>query len=215
MERNDLPRDLNRPLEKLQGYFEMLQLYNGAIKEITTKLEILDEEFQTRYDHNPIHHIENRLKSPQSMVSKLLRKNQPITLEAARTNLFDIAGVRVICSYIEDIYRLDEMLTGQKDIETLRRRDYIKEPKPNGYRSLHLTLGVPVFLSDHTELVPAEVQIRTIAMDFWASLEHQLKYKAEAPVPDSLHQRLRLCAQRIAELDEEMQEIYRQLKKGD
>ncbi len=206
--------ELKGPLEKLQGYLAMLQLYSGAIKEITTKLEILDEEFQIRYDHNPIHHIENRLKSPQSMAAKLLRRNQPLTLASARANLFDIAGVRVVCYYIEDIYQMEKMLTGQQDIRLLRRRDYIAQPKPNGYRSLHLTLEVPVFLSDYTEQMPVEVQIRTIAMDFWASLEHQLKYKAKAPVPDSLHQRLRQCADKSAALDQEMQDIYRQMKKG-
>ena len=205
--------ELKVPLERLQGYLAMLQLYNGAIKEIITKLEILDEEFHIRYDHNPIHHIENRLKSPQSMAAKLLRRNQPVTLESARANLFDIAGVRVVCYYIEDIYQIETMLTGQQDIRLLRRQDYIAQPKPNGYRSLHLTLEVPVFLSDHTEQMPVEVQIRTIAMDFWASLEHQLKYKAQVPVPESLHQRLRQCAEKSAALDEEMQDIYRQLKK--
>ena len=205
--------ELKVPLERLQGYLAMLQLYNGAIKEIITKLEILDEEFHIRYDHNPIHHIENRLKSSQSMAAKLLRRNQPVTLESARANLFDIAGVRVVCYYIEDIYQIETMLTGQQDIRLLRRQDYIAQPKPNGYRSLHLTLEVPVFLSDHTEQMPVEVQIRTIAMDFWASLEHQLKYKAQVPVPESLHQRLRQCAEKSAALDEEMQDIYRQLKK--
>ena len=204
---------LEQGIAQLQEYQAMRQLYNGAIREITTKLENLDDEFSTRYAHNPIHHMESRLKSLKSIVGKLQRKGLPLTLASAQEELFDIAGVRVICNYIDDIYDLADMLCGQGDVAVLRRRDYIQEPKPNGYRSLHLTVRIPVFLSTGSVGVPVEIQIRTIAMDFWASLEHQLRYKAEHTVPPSLRAQLKACAEESAALDLRMQEIYRQLPK--
>lgn len=197
-----------RRLRALQGYREMAQLYDGAIREIKTKLDILDEEFKVRYAHNPIHHMESRQKSIDSMMGKLRKKGLPLTLEAARENLYDIAGIRVICYYIDDIYRIAEMITSQGDIAPLRVRDYIAQPKENGYRSLHIVARVPVFLSQKTEIVPVEIQIRTIAMDFWASLEHRLKYKGVEDVPDGIHERLTRCAETSAMLDREMQDIY-------
>ena len=213
-----LPENANNTLQEqgiaqLQEYQAMRQLYNGAIREITTKLENLDDEFSTRYAHNPIHHMESRLKSLKSIVGKLQRKGLPLTLASAQKELYDIAGVRVICNYIDDIYDLADMLCGQGDVAVLRRRDYIQEPKPNGYRSLHLTVRIPVFLSTGSVGVPVEIQIRTIAMDFWASLEHQLRYKAEHTVPPSLRAQLKACAEESAALDLRMQEIYRQLSK--
>lgn len=204
---------LEQGIAQLQEYQAMRQLYNGAIREITTKLENLDDEFSTRYAHNPIHHMESRLKSLKSIVGKLQRKGLPLTLASAQKELYDIAGVRVICNYIDDIYDLADMLCGQGDVAVLRRRDYIQEPKPNGYRSLHLTVRIPVFLSTGSVGVPLEIQIRTIAMDFWASLEHQLRYKAEHTVPPSLRAQLKACAEESAALDLRMQAIYRQLSK--
>lgn len=204
---------LEQGIAQLQEYQAMRQLYNGAIREITTKLENLDDEFSTRYAHNPIHHMESRLKSLKSIVGKLQRKGLPLTLASAQKELYDIAGVRVICNYIDDIYDLADMLCGQGDVAVLRRRDYIQEPKPNGYRSLHLTVRIPVFLSTGSVGVPVEIQIRTIAMDFWASLEHQLRYKAEHAVPPSLRAQLKACAEESAALDLRMQAIYRQLSK--
>ena len=204
---------LEQGIAQLQEYQAMRQLYNGAIREITTKLENLDDEFSTRYAHNPIHHMESRLKSLKSIVGKLQRKGLPLTLASAQKELYDIAGVRVICNYIDDIYDLADMLCGQGDVAVLRRQDYIQEPKPNGYRSLHLTVRIPVFLSTGSVGVPVEIQIRTIAMDFWASLEHQLRYKAEHTVPPSLRAQLKACAEESAALDLRMQEIYRQLSK--
>lgn len=204
---------LEQGIAQLQEYQAMRQLYNGAIREITTKLENLDDEFSTRYAHNPIHHMESRLKSLKSIVGKLQRKGLPLTLASAQKELYDIAGVRVICNYIDDIYDLADMLCGQGDVALLRRRDYIQEPKPNGYRSLHLTVRIPVFLSTGSVGVPVEIQIRTIAMDFWASLEHQLRYKAEHAVPPSLRAQLKACAEESAALDLRMQAIYRQLSK--
>ena len=199
---------------ELQGYIEMQQVYKAGIREITTKLEILDEEFNVRYSHNPIHRIESRLKSLPSTIEKLKRRQLPVTIRSVRENLTDMAGVRVVCNYIEDIYEIARMLTNQSDIKLLRMSDYIREPKPNGYRSLHLVMDVPVFMSDRTEHVPVEIQIRTIAMDFWASLEHQLRYKSDSDVSDKLREQLRDCAEKSAELDLEMQSIYKKVKRA-
>ncbi len=194
-----------------QRYREMTQLYSAAIREVRTKVEILDDEFRIRYSHNPIHSIESRLKSPQSIIKKLQRKGLPPTLEAAEANLNDIAGVRIICNYLEDIYRIADLLQHQRDVEFVQRRDYIEAPKESGYRSLHLVIRIPVFLSSHTELVPVEIQIRTIAMDFWASLEHQLRYKSDQETTLQLRLRLQRCAEASAALDKEMQDIYREI----
>ena len=197
----------------VKEYFHLMQLYNAAIKEVRTKLEILDDEFSVRFSHNPIHHMEYRLKTPKSIMDKLHRKQLPISIENITNQLYDIAGVRVICNYIEDVYWVAELLTSQDDITLVRSRDYIKTPKANGYRSLHLVVSVPIFLAERTAAVPVEVQIRTIAMDFWASLDHQLRYKSEEHVPSDLKERLRLCAETITSLDNEMQAIYKELKK--
>lgn len=194
-----------------QQYRELMQLYDAAIREVRTKLEVLDSEFRVRYARNPIHHIDTRLKSPASIIEKLKRKGYAPTLEAAEEHLTDIAGVRIVCNYLEDIYHVAELLLHQRDVELVRRRDYIEHPKESGYRSLHLVVRIPVFLSSHTELVPVEVQIRTIAMDFWASLEHQLRYKSDQETTQKLRQRLQKCAEASAALDVEMQEIYREI----
>lgn len=194
-----------------QQYREMVQLYDGAIREVRTKLEVLDNEFRVRYARNPIHHIDSRLKSPASIMEKLSRKALPQTVEAAEANLTDIAGVRIVCNYLEDIYHIRDLLLRQRDVELVRERDYIRQPKESGYRSLHLVVRIPVFLSSHTELVPVEVQIRTIAMDFWASLEHQLRYKSDQETTRQLRRRLQKCAEISASLDVEMQDIYREI----
>ena len=195
----------------IRKFFAIQQLYNSAIKEIKTKLEILDEEFQVKFDHNPIHHMEYRLKSPKSIVEKLEKRNCEISTASIRQNLTDVAGVRVICNYIDDINRIADLLTQQDDITLIRRSDYIARPKANGYRSLHLVVTVPVFLAETTENVPVEIQIRTIAMDFWASLEHELKYKAEDKISEELRRRLKESAESIARLDAEMQSIYKEI----
>ena len=197
-----------RRLKTLQEYREMQQLYNGAIREIKTKLDILDDEFNVRYAHNPIHHMESRQKSIDSILGKLYKYGFPLTLESAKKNIYDIAGIRVICYYIDDIYRIAEMITSQGDITPIRVRDYIANPKENGYRSLHIVARVPVFLSQRTENVPVEIQIRTVAMDFWASLEHRLKYKTDSDVNEGIQERLTRCAETSAMLDREMQDIY-------
>ena len=202
-------------MEQMYKFIELEHLYDSAIREVKTKLEILDSEFRTKYSYNPIHHIEDRLKSPESMFKKLQRNNLPFTVEAVRENLFDIAGVRVICNYIEDIYQVADLLTAQDDVTLIKRKDYIANPKANGYRSLHLVIETPVYLSEQKELVNVEVQIRTIAMDFWASLEHELKYKTDTEVSAELAEQLRLCAETIAQTDLKMQQIYRTLKQID
>lgn len=207
----DLPNDDSLILQNAKKFVEMQQLYNAAIKEVYTKLEILNEEFQVKYDYNPIHHIETRLKSAKSIMGKLEKKDLPISLESIKENIFDIAGIRVICNYIDDIYRIEDFLDRQDDIRIIRIRDYIKEPKENGYRSLHIILQIPIFLSDRTEIMPVEIQIRTIAMDFWASLEHNLKYKSKNEVSQELKERLNKCSETITNLDEEMQFIHKKI----
>ena len=197
--------------EMAEGYVAMKCRYQSALREVRTKLEILDDEFQMRHSRNPIHHMESRIKSPQSIAQKLRRKGLPVTPEAAMDNLNDIAGIRVVCAYLNDTYTIAALLTGQDDIELVQTRDYIASPKPNGYRSLHLIVRVPVFLSEGKLLLPVEVQIRTIAMDFWASLEHQLRYKEAAHVPEELNHQLLSAANRIAELDGDMQHIHDQM----
>ena len=199
----------------LQEYREMVQLYDSAIREVRTKLEVLDNEFRVRYARNPIHHIDSRLKSPSSIMEKLHRKGLEQTVEAAEANLTDIAGIRIVCNYLEDIYHIRKLLLHQRDVELVRERDYIQNPKESGYRSLHLVIRIPVFLSSHTELVPVEVQIRTIAMDFWASLEHQLRYKSDQETTRQLRRRLQKCAEISASLDLEMQDIYREINGGE
>ena len=199
-------------LRRLEGYLRMQHVYNAAIREVTTKLQILDEEFQSRYDHNPIHHMESRLKTPRSIVEKLLRQKKEVSTESARRNLTDIAGIRVICCYIEDVYRIAELLLHQDDVTLLRKTDYIKNPKENGYRSLHLVVQIPVYLSGRTEHVPVEVQIRTEGMDFWASLEHQMRYKSSKEVSESLQKELWECAEALAQIDIKMQKIYKHLQ---
>ena len=192
----------------MDDFFTVQCRYSAAMKEVQTKLEILDDEFQMKHRRNPIHHIESRLKSIRSMMEKLSRKNQPVSMQSAVENLTDIAGIRVICSYVQDVYTVARLLTTQDDIRLIRTRDYIKTPKANGYRSLHLLVEVPVFLQEGRMMIPVEVQIRTIAMDFWASLEHSLRYKAAGHVPDDICEELQGVGEDIASLDEKMQSIH-------
>ena len=173
---------------------------------------MLDVEFNVRYSRNPINAIHTRLKSNQSILEKMQRRRIPFSLENLETRIQDVAGVRVICSYVDDIYRLSEALLRQDDVKLIAQKDYIQQPKPNGYRSLHLIVRVPVFFADQRRDLPVEVQIRTIAMDFWASLEHQLKYKAATQVPDDVREELYQCAIAIADIDERMQNICRKLR---
>ena len=200
-------------LENAHAFLVMRNLYAAAGRQLTLKFEVLNSEFNVLYARNPIHHIESRVKSPESIAAKLLKKGLPLTLESAMQNVNDIAGVRVVCSYIDDVYRVAEMVERQQDLEIVKRQDYIKTPNYNGYRSLHLDLRVPVYLSDRTEQVLAEVQIRTIAMDFWASLEHDIRYKADrSRLPAGSNEEMLACAGKIAEIDRQMQDMYQRIK---
>ena len=194
-----------------QDMIEMQLLYNAAIKQVTTKLEILNEELNVKHARNPIHHVEGRLKSPQSIIKKLHKRNMEISTRAAR-ELNDIAGIRVVCGYLDDVYNISYMLLSQTDIKLIKYQDYIKEPNFNGYRSLHLDIEVPVFLSDHIEKVIVEIQIRTVAQDFWASLEHDIRYKSDKYIPKDICDDMLQSANEIAEIDKKMQETFKKIQ---
>ena len=188
-------------------FTELMNEYDSAIKEISTKLEILKSDLHLRYHRDCISAIQSRIKSPPSILGKLTRRGIPVSLESIRHELNDVAGIRVICAFIDDIYMVAEMLSSQDDIRLLAVKDYIKHPKPNGYRSLHLIVEVPVFFSDAKEMVKVEIQIRTVAMDFWASLEHDIKYKKEIENSEAVVQGLRECADTIAQTDRRMMQL--------
>lgn len=182
-------------------------IYKFALDEMNTKINILKEEFIHIHDYNPIEHCNSRLKSPESIIKKLIRKNLSFSIESIRENIKDIAGLRIICPFITDVYKIGQMIEKQKDIELVERKDYIKQPKPNGYQSLHLIIKIPVFMSDRVEMVFVELQIRTIAMDFWASLEHKIYYKYDKEIPERIKKDLRDAAISAAELDLKMERI--------
>lgn len=201
-----LMREASFPYRKLMAY------YTCAMMEVETKLNVLNEEFSLQYDRNPISSIKTRLKSFDSIIEKLQRKELPMDdFDVIEQSLNDIAGVRVICSFPEDVYMLAEALLKQDDIRLLERKDYIASPKANGYRSLHLIVEVPIFLAQEKRLMKVEVQLRTIAMDFWASLEHQLKYKKELENTEELTRELLECAEVSAALDAKMEEIRKRI----
>lgn len=186
--------------------------YKFALDEIETKIEILKEEFQALHDYSPIEHTKSRLKTFESILKKLHRKGQDISMESIEEHIKDIAGLRITCSFLSDIYKVSEMLEKQSDLKVLNVKDYIKNPKPNGYQSLHLLIEVPVFLSDREERVCVEVQIRTIAMDFWASLEHKIFYKYNQSVPEKLLQELKAAADTANDLDHQMERLQREVQ---
>ncbi|WP_062464063.1 GTP pyrophosphokinase [Demequina soli] len=188
--------------------------YEFGLREIETKLTILRDEFLELHDYNPIEHISSRVKSPDSLLDKVARKGIARDLDSIRAEITDIAGVRLTCAFKSDVYRLFGLLTRQDDVSVLRVRDYIAHPKPNGYQSLHAVVEIPVFLSSGSVSVPVEVQFRTVAMDFWASLEHKIYYKYDADVPESLTAELREAAATAAELDERMARLHRQVHGG-
>ena len=185
--------------------------YKFAIDELTTKISILREEFEETHDHNPIEHVRTRLKSPESLLEKAAKIGCPPTIEDIQAQIHDIAGIRLTCAFESDVYWIADMLTSQSDVTVVEIEDYIARPKPNGYRSLHLIVEVPVFLSDHTEHVEVELQIRTIAMDFWASVEHKIYYKYDGEVPPGLLDELRLAAATASDLDARMARLRAQL----
>ena len=207
----DFLKDSAKPLN------EMYSRYSCAIMEIETKFKVLNTQFSLEYDRNPIESIKSRLKSKISLVKKLRNKNIPFDVAAIEKNINDIAGIRVICSFPEDIYILEESFLRQDDIKLIKRKDYIKNPKPNGYRSLHLIVEVPIFLKDETRSVRAEVQFRTIAMDFWASLEHKLRYKKNRTEEQQklIEKELYECAEQSAVLDDRMQRLREYLKEDE
>ena len=194
--------------EVAAGMVRVNHLYRSALKVAVTQMEILDEEFAGLYDHSPIHHIEHRIKSLGSTVKKLKRRGYAVTIDNIYAHIQDMAGVRVICNYLDDIYYLRGLLTRTESFRVLRETDYIKAPKETGYRSLHLIVEVPIVISEGTLKLPVEIQLRTIAMDMWASLEHELRYKSDRNFSDSDAARLRLCSEAISEIDREMQDIY-------
>lgn len=192
---------------------ELEHLCNAAIKQLTMKFEILNDEFKVKYERSPIHHIESRLKSQDSIVKKLIKRGVELSVPSAKKYVNDIAGVRVVCCYIDDVYSVEDMLLRQSDIKLIKRQDYIKNPNYNGYRSLHLDIQLPIYLSDKTENVNVEVQLRTVAMDFWASLEHDLRYKSEKSIPPEIGAEMLECADEIASIDNRMQDIYKKIQK--
>lgn len=207
----DIPVAGNLPPEQqalAAGMVRVTHLYRSALKVAVTQMEILDEEFAGLYDHSPIHHIEHRIKTLESAAKKLKRRGYDLTIDNIYAHIQDMAGVRVICNYLDDIYYLRSLLTRTESFRVIREADYIKEPKETGYRSLHLIVEVPIVISEGTLKLPVEIQLRTIAMDMWASLEHELRYKSDRQFTDEDATRLRLCSDAISEIDQEMQDIY-------
>ena len=200
--------------DKLVGFVELDHLYSSALKEISTKLDILDDNFNHIYKHNPIHHMERRVKEMTSLVKKLQRKGLTIDAETAKANILDIAGIRVVCNYLEDIYVIEKLLLKQEDVKLLKRKDYIEHPKENGYRSLHIVVSIPVFLADRVEATPVEIQIRTIGMDMWASLEHKIRYKNNTNTED-YKDKLKECAVEISDVETKMQTIHSDIQDKD
>ena len=200
-------------LEQAYQFQEAMMMYTCAIREIKTKLEVLNDDLSVRNSRNPIEVIKSRVKKPLSIVEKLQRRGIPVSIEAMMDNLDDVAGIRVICSFLDDIYAVADMLTRQDDVHIIAIKDYIRHPKENGYRSYHMIVEIPVFFSDRKKWMRVEVQIRTIAMDFWASLDHQLKYKKEVgDYSAEISEELRECAQVIAQTDERMLKIRQKIE---
>ena len=195
---------------------EILQKYRAAMREMMVRCEIIDQDLSLKKHRNPIHHVESRIKSPESIFEKLGRYGKEPTLENMERYIMDIAGIRIICSYIQDVYNMLDLLKRQDDLIIVNVKDYIKNPKPNGYRSLHVIIRIPVYFLDKKELIPVEIQLRTIAMDFWASLEHDLKYKAVRRIQgiDSYHE-LKDCSRIIEEVESRMQILARALDADD
>lgn len=206
--------DLQHFIETKKELTRFMMTYKCAMDEIETKINVLKQEFQYIHEYNPIEHVSSRLKSPESIVQKMYRKNGTnLSFTDLKENVKDIAGVRIICSFISDIYRISDMIQKQKDVEVVSCRDYIKNPKPNGYRSLHLILKIPVFMSDREEKVYVELQIRTIAMDFWASLEHKIYYKYQHETPANMLEELKEAALTATELDQKMEKLHKEVSK--
>ncbi len=199
--------NIEQLIEMFSPFRKLMLEYECAILEVTTKLDVLNKELSLEFNRNPFESIKSRLKSPRSIFTKLRKLGKEVSVSAIEENLMDVAGIRVTCAFAEDIYLLVDNLVKQDDITLLTTKDYIKNPKPNGYRSLHLILEIPIFLSNEKKPIKIEVQFRTIAMDFWASVEHKLKYKKALNNEEQLVERLATCAEKICLLDKEMSEI--------
>lgn len=197
---------------EVDSWKELMLIYTSALKEIGTKLEILNDEFQHVHRYNPIEHIKSRIKTPESIVKKLKKNGYESTIENMVMYVNDIAGIRIICSFTTDIYRIAEMLTNQSDIKVLSVKDYIKNPKPSGYKSYHLIVSIPIFLSDRIIDAKVEIQIRTVAMDFWASLEHKINYKFEGNAPQHIKDELYACATMVSDLDAKMLSLNEEIQ---
>ena len=199
--------------EQIDQWRSVMFLYDSALKKMNTMIEPLNNEFINRYDYNPIEHIKSRLKTADSIVNKLKKDGREVSIENMQEYLSDIAGIRIVCSFTTDIYQIAQIISDQKDITVLHVKDYIKHPKPNGYRSYHMIVEVPVFFTDSKRFIRVEVQIRTIAMDFWASLDHELKYKKSFVDTDGeISGELKECADVIAQTDEKMLEIRKRIE---
>ena len=203
---------LEKIYEHSKPYLKLMSYYKCAMMEIETKFNVLNEQYSLEKDRNPISSIKTRLKSALSIEEKLKRRCFENTLEAIENNLYDVAGIRVICNLPEDVYALAEAFLKQDDVKLIQIKDYIKNPKPNGYRSLHLIVAIPIFLADEKKIMKAEIQLRTIAMDFWASLEHQLRYKKEGEFTEEIAKELYECAETSAQLDLKMQNVRRKIE---
>ena len=199
---------------EIDNWQTTMLLYNSALKEVGTKLEILNDEFQHIHQYNPIEHIKSRIKSPESIVRKLRNKGLESTIDNMVRYVNDIAGIRVICSFTSDIYRIAEMLSNQSDLKVLSVKDYIENPKDSGYKSYHMIVSVPIYLSDSVVDTKVEVQIRTVAMDFWASLEHKMNYKFEKNAPEHIKKQLYECAQMVSVLDDMMLSLNEEIQEA-
>ena len=199
-------------MEEVENWETLMFLYDAALRQVSTKIDILNEEFAHVHKYNPIEHVKSRIKEPRSIVKKLKRQGREVTLENMLKYINDIAGVRIICSFTSDIYRIADMLARQKDLTVLELTDYLAKPKASGYRSYHMLVTVPVYLSDGVVDTKVEIQIRTIAQDFWASLEHKIYYKFEGNAPDFISKELQSCAHIAAELDDKMLSLNEAIK---
>ena len=208
---NNAKVDLKKLKQFKDEVTRFMMAYKFALDEVNTKIDILKQEFEYVHDYSPIEHVSSRLKTPESILNKVHRKNYSLALETIKENIKDIAGIRITCPFISDIYHLSSMIQRQKDIEVIEERDYIKNPKPNGYQSLHLIVKIPIFMSDREDHVYVEVQIRTIAMDFWASLEHKIFYKYNKEIPQRLLLELKEAAESAAALDRKMEKIHKEV----
>ncbi|MDE6208661.1 MAG: GTP pyrophosphokinase family protein [Lachnospiraceae bacterium] len=199
--------NVSKIFNEAEPFINLMMQYRCAVREIETKLYVLNDEYSVRFARNPFESIKSRIKSPESIIEKLKRRGYELTTESIQENLTDVAGIRVICSFVDDIYMLAEKLVQQDDIILIKKKDYIRYPKTNGYRSLHLIVDIPIFLSEGKKHMKVEVQFRTIAMDFWASLDHKLRYKKDIDNQDIIVEELKSCAETINDIDCRMQQI--------